>query len=48
MTSQKQKQHEIVNNRESFKMEAQLKFVNTNNGSVKKENNFEDEVDEFD
>lgn len=39
---------EIVNNRESLKMEAPLKFVNNNNEGLKMENHFEDEGDEFD
>ncbi|XWS27898.1 hypothetical protein CRYUN_Cryun25bG0019600 [Craigia yunnanensis] len=39
---------EIVNNRESLRMEAQLKFVNNNSESLKMENHFEDESDEFD
>ena len=39
---------EIVNNRESLKMEAQLKFVNSNRAGLKMENHFEDEGCEFD
>ncbi|OMP04510.1 hypothetical protein COLO4_09563 [Corchorus olitorius] len=39
---------ENVNNRESLRMEAQLKFVNSNSEGLKMENHFEDEGDEFD
>lgn len=39
---------ENVNNRESLMTEAQLKFVNSDNGGPKVENHFEDEGDEFD
>ncbi|KAG5255134.1 autophagy-related protein [Salix suchowensis] len=40
---------EVVNSRESSRMEAQLKFVNNNNNEgPKTENHFEDEGDEFD
>jgi hypothetical protein len=39
---------EVVNSRESSRMEAQLKFVNSNNKGLKIENHFEDEGDEFD
>ncbi|KAF2314238.1 hypothetical protein GH714_024398 [Hevea brasiliensis] len=39
---------ENVNNREHLRTEAQLKFVNSNNGGPKVENHFEDEDDEFD
>ncbi|GMY31491.1 autophagy-related protein 18f-like isoform X1 [Fagus crenata] len=39
---------EIVNNRESLRMEAQLKFVNSNKEGLKMENHFEDEGGEFD
>ncbi|XP_062168619.1 autophagy-related protein 18f [Alnus glutinosa] len=39
---------EIVNNRESLKMEPQLKFVNSNKTGLKMENHFEDEGGEFD
>ncbi|CAK7338346.1 unnamed protein product [Dovyalis caffra] len=39
---------EVVNSRESSRMEAQLKFVNNNNEGLKMENHFEDEGDEFD
>jgi len=38
---------EIVNNRESLKMEPQLKFVNSNQTGLKMENHFEDKG-EFD
>ncbi|XP_021892890.1 autophagy-related protein 18f isoform X1 [Carica papaya] len=40
-------QLEIVNNRESLRMEAQLNFVNNKEG-LKIENHFEDEGDQFD
>ncbi|XVF70525.1 hypothetical protein PTKIN_Ptkin11bG0168600 [Pterospermum kingtungense] len=39
---------EIVNNRESLRMEAQLKSVNNYGESLKMENHFEDDDDEFD
>ncbi|GAV60852.1 WD40 domain-containing protein/BCAS3 domain-containing protein [Cephalotus follicularis] len=39
---------EIVNKRESLKLEAQLKFVNNSNEGLKMENHFEDEGVEFD
>ncbi|KDP39046.1 hypothetical protein JCGZ_00803 [Jatropha curcas] len=39
---------ENVNNTESLRTGAQLKFVNSNNGGPKAENHFEDEGDEFD
>lgn len=42
------KRHDIVNNSESLRSEAQLKFVNNNIESLKMENHFEDEGDEFD
>ena len=38
----------FVNNRESLRMEAQLKFVNSNKEDLKMENHFEDEGGEFD
>ncbi|KAM4103014.1 hypothetical protein ACJW30_06G047100 [Castanea mollissima] len=39
---------ETVNNRESLRMEAQLKFVNSNKEGLKMENHFEHEGGEFD
>ncbi|KAF2285834.1 hypothetical protein GH714_008317 [Hevea brasiliensis] len=39
---------ENVNNRDSLRTEAQLKFVNSNNAGSKVENHFEDEGDKFD
>ncbi|KAG8658127.1 hypothetical protein MANES_03G122700v8 [Manihot esculenta] len=39
---------ENVNNTESLRTEAQLKFVNSNNSGPNAENHFEDEGDEFD
>ena len=39
---------EAVNNMESSRMEAQLKFVNNNNEGLKMENRSENEGDEFD
>ena len=49
MTAQKGRfGHEVINNRESLRMEAQLKFVNTNKKDQKMENHFEDVGDEFD
>lgn len=44
----KTKTLETVNNRESFKMEAQHKFVNNNKDGLKVENQLEDADDEFD
>ena len=38
----------IVNNRESLRMEAQLKFVNSNKEGLKMKNHFKDEGGEFD
>ncbi|KAL9441465.1 hypothetical protein AB3S75_020039 [Citrus x aurantiifolia] len=40
--------HEIVNNSESLRVEAQLKFVNSKIEGPRMENHFEDEGDEFD
>lgn len=40
--------HEIVNNSESLRVEAQLKFVNSKIEGLRMENHFEDEGDEFD
>ena len=39
---------EIVINRKSLRMEAQLKFVNSNKEGMKIENHFKDEGGEFD
>lgn len=39
---------ETVNNRESLRMEAQLKFVNNNIEGLKMENHFDDDCDEVD
>ncbi|XP_062077818.1 autophagy-related protein 18f [Humulus lupulus] len=41
-------QLETVNNRESLRMEAQLKFVNNNIEGLKMENHFDDDCDEVD
>lgn len=41
-------QLETVNNRESLRMEAQLKFVNNNIEGPRMENDFEDDTDEVD
>ena len=41
-------QLETVYNRESLKMEPQLKFVNNDVESLKMENHFDDELDEVD
>ena len=40
--------HEIKNNWESLRMEAQLNFVNTNEEGQKLKNHFEDDVGEID
>ena len=38
----------IINKKESLRMEAQLKFVNSNKEGLKMKNHFKDEDGEFD